>query len=167
MSREIAWQNKRRDFELRTPLTWDQLNPGKTFPSYVLKITQELIDSMVSLTSDRVSSPAEMEISSASAGGCVAPQVLTMLLGRLSYLGSEFRPPAGSVLRTLSFDFHEPMMVADTITATGSVKARSDEKNARQYTIASIMVNQIGKTVATMEVTVMLPIQEDSDGNPT
>lgn len=167
MNRGIAWQNMRRDFELRKSVTWNQLNPGRTFPPYVQRITQELIDSLISLTNDRASSPVETDVSRAGDRACAAPQVLTMLLGRLSYLGSELRPPAGSVLRTLSFDFFEPMMVSDTITATGSVKTRSNERDARQYTIVSKMVNQTGKLVATMEVTVMLPMQEDFNGKAT
>lgn len=125
-------------------LTVERLKAGAPLSPLVFEVSEELVAGFCAATG-----AARREL----AGRPLAPSGIAGIWGRRAYLVNH-RMPSGSVLFQLQYEFHRPVFVGDTLTATAQVKEITERKGRPLVRFRVEAENQAGEPVGAVELAV-------------
>jgi len=141
----------------KPPLLYGDLEPGRTFEPFVLKITEQFVRQFCEAVGDR--NPIYFDKQAAQESGFskpVAPAAIAGIFGRRSYLERYAMPPGG-ILVGQEFEFTGPAYVGDELTAIARVERRFEKNGKKFVAIGTEAVNQNGEVVGKVHFTAIWP----------
>ena len=154
--RTLLWNEQKEAYEQRQPLYWKDMEIGQVFEPFAFAITEEVAQEVREITGarDQLGDPDQ----SSSMPGNIVPQAISMIFGRLSYLGEKYRPAPGGILLGISFWFIKPAQIGDIITSRAKVIAKEERKGKKYFALRCESVNQHGEMISIMEQEGILPL---------
>jgi acyl dehydratase len=154
------WQDKKRNYEQREPLYWEDLYLGREWGPVIFSITKELVQSVIEITRDDNPLYWDEKIGKESPYGTViAPQAVAVIFGRLGFLGERYRPGTGGAVTGMSCKFIQPAKVGDTITSRAVITSKEESKGRRRFTVHIESVNSENEPVLIMDLSAVAALR--------